>query len=434
MSSSQISRRDLLRFSALGLGAFAIAGTAAACASPTSGGGAGATPTPGKPTNFDFASWGMSEDATKGPLQASIDAFAKKDGIQVKTPSYPYNDYLSQLTLQVRGGQFTGAAQLDVAWLGGLVALGKLADLGGQAQGRGYTPAALGAGQFDGTQYALPWTIAAIGPVTNTELWSKAGHSTPPVTIEEFEEALRAIKGLGGGVIPYAASTKTAQLKDIIVWMQTFGSPIVEDGKTTIGDEGSVKAVEWYKKLFDDGLIAADVDRAAARTLFGQGKTAIYDDAPVGRAGVLASASYPGLENLMSPIARPVLKQGDTPQEVLWGHLVVVVDGAGSGTAAEFAQWLTSDPAQQISYFTALGLPPTTTDALASSAVTGNTFVNDFTTRITVDAKPSPLWQYVQYAQMETAIAEQVQAVLIGQSSAKDAMKTAGQQVQKLMG
>ncbi|QAY72020.1 extracellular solute-binding protein [Agromyces protaetiae] len=431
--SAQLSRRDLLRFSAIGLGAAAIAGVAAGCA-PVAGGGGAAAPskTPAGPTDFSFASWGMSEDATKAALGPTISSFAKKDGITIDTPSYPFNDYLGQLTLQVRGGQFSGAAQLDVAWLASLAALGKLTDLGSYAKGRGYTPAALNAGQFDGVQYGLPWTIAAIGLITNTELFEKAGVSNTPATIDEYEDALKALKGLG--VIPYAASTKTAQLKDFIVWAQTFGSPIVEDGKCTIGDAASVDAVTWYKKLYDQGLITADVDRGAARTLFSQGKTAIYDDAPAGRAGVLKNSSDPELGSKMAPIARPVLKKGDTPQELLWGHLVVVVDGKGAGTASDFAQWLTSDPAQEISYFSALGLPPTTEEALAASAVQANPFVNSFTELVTKDAKASALWQFPQYAQMENAVAEQVQAVLIGASSPKDAMKTAGEQITRLIG
>lgn len=433
--ATDLSRRDLLRYSAIGLGGIALAGLAAGCAH---GGAAAPTGTPSsgpaKPTDFSFASWGMSEEATKPALQASINAFAKKDGIAVETPSYPFNDYLNQLTLQVRGGQFAGAAQLDVAWLSTLAALGKLTDLGAKAKGRGYTESGLTAGTFDGAQLGLPWTIAAIGPVANTELLGKVGLEALPATTKEFQAALVELKALGGGVIPYAASTKTAQLKDIVVWMQTFGSSIIEDGKVTIGDEASIEAVTWYKKLFDDGLIAADIDRAAARALFGQGKAAVYDDAPAGRAAVLKSASDPELASKMAPFARPVLKAGDTPQEVLWGHLIVVVDGEGAGTAGDFAQWITSDPAQQVSYFTALGLPPATTAALESSAVTGNAFVSQFTERVTIDAKPSPLWQYVQYAQMEAAIAEEVQAVLIGSSSPKDAMAAAGKKVQTLVG
>lgn len=423
----ELSRRDMLRYSAIGAGALALFGLAG-CAPA---GSPAPPPTGSTPTDFAFGSWSLSEDAAKPTVQAAMDAFGSSKKVSVSGVTYPYNDYLNQLTLQVRGGQFSGAAQLDVAWLSALAALGKLSDLSSLAQGRGYTSAGLGAGQYDGTQYGLPWTIGAIGLVANQELFDKAGASLTPETIEEFEDGLRALKGIG--VIPYAASTKAAQLKDIFVWMQTFGSPIIEDGKTTVGDEASVKAAEWYKKLYDDGLIAPDVDRAAARTLFAQGATALYDDAPVGKSAVLNQSPDSGLGDKMTSMARPVLKKGDTPQHVLWGHLVVVVDGEGAGTAAEFAQWLTSDEKQTVSYFEALGLPPTTEAALASDAVAANTYVSDFTTRVTATAKPSPLWVYPGYAQMETAVAEQVQAVLIGQSSASDAMKAAGSTISGLI-
>ncbi|MBA8816778.1 multiple sugar transport system substrate-binding protein [Microbacterium halimionae] len=429
--NAHISRRDLLRVSALGLGSAALVGLAA-CA-PTPRRSSAATPSSGgTPTDFSFGSWSLSEDAAKGPIQSAMKTFATQDGITISPVTYPYNDYLNQLTLQVRGGQFAGAAQLDVAWLSALAALGKLDDLSSYAAGRDYTSAALGAGQYDGVQYGLPWTIGAIGLIANKELYDKAGASLAPTTIDEFEDGLRALKGIG--VIPYAASTKAAQLKDILVWMQTFGSPVIEDGKTTIGDEASVKAVEWYKKLYDDGLIAPDVDRAAARTLFAQGATALYDDAPVGKSAVVSQSPDSGLSAKMTPMARPVLSRGDTSQNVLWGHLVVVVDGAGAGTAADYAQWLTSNPEQTVSYFEALGLPPTTTTALESDAVTSNTFVNEFTSRITATAKPSPLWVYPSYGQMETAIADQVQAVLIGQSTAAKAMGAAGAAVSRLIG
>lgn len=424
-----LSRRDLIRFSALGLGTAALAGLAG-CA--PAGSPAATASAPSTPTDFAFGSWSLSEDAAKVPLQAALDSFAKaNDRIAVSPVTYPFNDYLSQLTLQVRGGQFAGAIQLDVAWLSAMAALGKLVDLKPFTEGRGYTSSALEAGKLDGAQYGLPWTIAAIGLIGNQELFDKAGASIRPTTLDEFEDGLKALKGVG--VIPYAASTKAAQLKDIIVWMQTFGSPIIEDGKSTIGDAESVKAVEWYKSLYDQGLIAPDIDRAGARTLFAQGATAMYDDALVGKAAVLKQSPDADLAAKMTPIARPVLKKGDTPQEVLWGHLVAVVGGEGEGTASEFAQWLTSDPEQTLTYFEALSLPPTTDEALQSDVVAADPFVTSFSDTVTVDAKASPLWQFPAYGQMETAIAEQVQAVLIGQSSAKDAMKSAGQAVNALL-
>ena len=89
--------------------------------------------------------------------------------------------------------------QLDVAWLATLAATGKLVDLSSYASG-GYTDAALGIAKVEGNQYGLPWTTAGIGLIGNSELLDKAGVTTPPKTIEEFEQVLRALKGLGGGV------------------------------------------------------------------------------------------------------------------------------------------------------------------------------------------------------------------------------------------
>ena len=105
-----------------------------------------------------------------------------------------------------------------------------------------------------------------------------------PKTVAEFEAALTAVKGLGGGVVPWAGMTKVDQLKDIIPWMWEFGSPIVADNKVVIGDDGSVEALTWYKKLYDQKLIAPDVNRVDARALMSQGKTAFYEDAIGGSA------------------------------------------------------------------------------------------------------------------------------------------------------
>src|SRR4051794_6549776 len=117
--TAQLSRRDMFRYSAVGLGGIAIAGLAAGCA-PVGAGSTSTPSAPAGPTDFNFVSWGMSEEATKPALQASMNAFAKKDAITITPSSYPFNDYLNQLPLQVRGGQFAGAAQLDVAWLSSL--------------------------------------------------------------------------------------------------------------------------------------------------------------------------------------------------------------------------------------------------------------------------------------------------------------------------
>ncbi|MCW3814414.1 extracellular solute-binding protein [Micromonospora sp. DR5-3] len=432
LRTTHLSRRNLLQLLGVTGGAMLTAGALSACAPSTgSTGGSGAATDDGT-KDFAFTGWSLNEASTKDSLQALLDNYAGTSGAKISTASYPYNDYLNQVLLQVRGGTLTGAVQVDVAWLATLAATGKLVDLGAQAANGGYTEAALGIAKVKGTQYGLPWTTAGIGLIGNSELLGKAGVTAPPKTIEEFEQALRALKGLGGGVVPWAAMTKVDQLKDFIAWMWAFGSPVVQDGKIAVGDDASVAALTWYKKLYDEKLIAPDMNRFDARALFAQGKVGYYEDAVAGRGAVTKTAPDKQLAEKLQPIARPVRTAGDKPRNLAWGHAIAVVQGNGAGAAAKFAATITSDPKYTGEWFTKAGLPPTTTSGLATSEVQADKFTKDFTTAIGAYAEPDPFWAYPQFAQIEQALATQVQAALVGKASPKDALTTAREQMQAL--
>lgn len=424
------TRRDVLRLLGAGAGGAALAGCA-----PTS---SGTTSTPGgskaeQVKDFSFTAWSLNEETSKQVIQQIIDGYAKRAKLTIETASYPYNDYLEQLTLQARGGELSGAAQLDIAWLGALAPLGRLADLSDVAENAGYTEAALASGQLEGKQYGLPWTTGSIGFLVNSELLDAAGVTEHPTTIDDFEAVLEELKRSDPDLIPYAASTKVEQLKDILVWMQAFGCDLLDGDQVTIGDDASIETVAWYKRLYDRKLIAPDVDRFDARALFAQKKTAIYEDAVVGKGVIAAESPDKELVHKLAPMVRPVRTEGDTPQAALWGHIVVVFDDEARDSAAEFARFLTTDRTTTVDYFEQTALPPTTTAALADQAVADDEFTASWTERITATAKPSPFWAYPRYAQMETAVAEQVQAVLVGKASPAEAMRQAGTDVQRLV-
>lgn len=429
-----ITRRHLLRALGIGTGAVALGGLAGCAPSADDSDPPDRTDGDNEVNEFTFTSWSLNEETSKPVIQGIVDGYAADEGVTIETVAYPYNEYLQQLTLQARGNEASGAAQLDIAWLGALAAMGKLTDLGDATKDVSYTEAAFASGNVGGIQYGLPWTTGSIGLLANTELLDAAGIGAHPRSIEDFEAALESIKAANPDVVPYAASTKAAQLKDILVWMRTFGCKLVDDAnQVTIGDDASIEAVAWYKSLYDRKLIAADVDRFDARALFAQGRAAIYDDAIVGKGVVAAESPDADLVNKLAPMARPVVTPGDTPQAMLWGHVVVVFDDDAAGAAAEFAKFITSDRPTAVDYFTKTALPPTTTDALDDPAVADDEFTKTWTDLITIAAKPNPFWTFPAYAQMEDAVAQQVQAVLVGQSSPADAMRKAGEQVQGLI-
>ncbi len=428
-TSRTLSRRSLL-------GLLAAAPVLAACApageSPSSTSKGGLTDDGAK--EFPLTSWSANEAVTKEPLAAMVSKYTgANSGTTIATPSFPYNDYLNQVLLQVRGGELRGAVQLDVAWLATLAATGKLADIASVADGVDYTETALSLGKVDGKQYALPWTQAGIGLIGNSELLQRAGVTTMPKTIEEFEAALRAVKGLGGGIVPWAAMTKVDQLKDVLPWMWVFGSPIVDNGKIVVGDDASVAALTWYKKLYDEKLIAADINRFDARALMSQGRTAFYEDAIGGKATVVKSSPDPAFGAKMTPLARPVRKSGDKPRHLAWGHVVAVIDGPAAYAAARFAKTITSDPAYTTDWFAKSGLPPTTTRGLAEQPVRNDTFTVDFTREIAANASASPFWVYTSFSQMEKVLAEQVQAILLGRVTPAQGLAEAQKQMQALV-
>ncbi|GAA3310424.1 hypothetical protein GCM10020219_016060 [Nonomuraea dietziae] len=98
-----MNRRDALRMLGLStLGATALA----ACAPDASGGGAPKGDTAAK--TFGFTSWSLNEEAQKGAVQAIVDAYATAKQVKVHTASFPYNEYLNQVTLKLRGGTGVG--------------------------------------------------------------------------------------------------------------------------------------------------------------------------------------------------------------------------------------------------------------------------------------------------------------------------------------
>ncbi len=385
------------------------------------------------PQDFTFTGWSLNEGSTRDVIMQAVVEFSEANDITINDVAYPFNEYLNQIILQARGGNLSGLVQMDVAWMAPLASLGVLEDLGDYIEEGVYADASLGSCQVDGVQYGIPWTTASIGMVANQELLEAAGVTAIPTTIAEFEVALEALRAYDSDIIPYAAMTDVAQLKDIIPWVWTYGGTVInEDGEVVLNDAGTIAAVEWFADLLSRGLIAADVDRFDARQLFAQGRVGFYEDAIVARA--LAATNKPAdLELTVVPVPRPVLNEGDQPQSLFWGHCLAVIADDSAETAIDFALYLTSDEVPTTRYFTELSLPPTNISFLESETFANDTYVSGWTSQITSTARPNPFWPYAEAALMEGILGEQVQAVLIGRRSAQEAMDEAAEDIADLL-
>ena len=343
---SKPTRRRFLQSLGLAAGAAVLpSGLVAGCA--TSGSKSSGGDVDDK--NINFYGNSLGEAANKKLYEDGLAAFEKASGASVKPVTYPFDQASTQLLLLARSGTAHGAAQAG-PWQP-LMPLGVLADLSDLAEKYSFPANALEPSTVDGKLYALPQFIDGIGLVANRDMLDAVGYTTDPMTINDFVSKLEALQKLDKKVIPYAASTKQT-LKDIIPWMQTFGSPVIsQELDCTLGDKASVDAVKWYKSLMDQKLIAANTSRVDSRVLYGRKQTAMYDDASLAHS-FLASAGASGAElKKLTPLPRPTLKLGDQAHNILQVSGNMVFKGRGENTARALAEYFATDVSFQTAQF-----------------------------------------------------------------------------------
>ncbi|MGX8702458.1 ABC transporter substrate-binding protein [Caproiciproducens sp.] len=385
--------------------------------------------------NLVWAGWSGEEDSTKAIVKEMIDSYNAKGGSQVGWVGWPWADTQQQLVIRNQGSEALDIAQVDIGMFGALSEMGILADMndvmGKDYLAENYDPAALKVGQVDGKQLAMPWSIASISMVYNPTLLSKVGYTEPPKTVAEFEECLKKLKEYDKDIIPYGVATKEATMAtDFQPWLWTFGGSLLDDsGKVTIKSDAAAKAMDWYKSLKDKDYIQMNITRADARQLFAKGKIAFYDDAIASR-GVAKSNGIADadLDNSIKPMKRPVLKEGDTPQSAMWGHLLVVFKkSAHQQQAADFIKHVVSEE-QSLKYLKSNDMLPVLKTALVSEDVKKNDWDNTWV-GITQNGRTLEFAKKSNGTELNNIIVEELQGVLLGQKTSAAAVDSLDQRL-----
>lgn len=380
------------------------------------------------PATIVWAGWSGEEEASKAIFEEMRSGYESESGNKVNWVGWTWADTAQQLLIRLQGGEQLDIAQADIGIFNTIAQTGTLADLneifGAEYLASTFPEATLEVGRIDGKQLGLPWSMAAITMVYNPEILKRAGWDNPPATVAEFEECMADIAALGEGIIPYGVSTKDATAAgDLMPWLWTFGTTIFnEDGSVNLG-EGAVETIQWYKDLLDKGYIQMDIGRGDARQLFAQGKMAFYDDAVLAKGQAVAAGVDPAeVVNVCSAMPRPVLNEGDDPQSTMWGHMLVIFDASKyKDEAADFAKYLVSDDVA-LKYFEQNGMPPVTISASENEAVTSDQYLKGFMDS-TATAKLDETARMINANEIKTIIVEELQATLLGQTTAEECVE-----------
>ncbi|GHV92345.1 ABC transporter substrate-binding protein [Spirochaetia bacterium] len=413
------------RITVLALVLALAASSAFGAAQKDAGKGAGSASTSG---DLVFAGWSGEEEGSRDIFNWMRSSWEQANpGKKITWLGWPWEQTATQLIIRNQGNEKLDIAQDDIGIFATMAASGLLADwndlVGAAYLKENFEEASLAVGNVNGKQLGLPWVIAGGGMIYNPEILARAGFNEPPKTIAEFERCLEAVSKLPGDIIPYGVSTKdSTAANDFMPWIWTFGGHIYDaNGNVTVNNAQGVAALTWYKGLMDKKYIRTNMSRFDSRQLFAQGRVAFYDDAVLAK-GIALGNGVPAdkLPQLVRPMLRPVLKAGDKPQSMMWGHMLVVFNNSNAkDSAVSFAKHLVGKEVA-MRYFNQNGMPPVLKSVLSSPEVQNDPWVGNWV-KITATGTLGEFDRSPQKAQLTTILAEELQACLTGDKTPQKA-------------
>lgn len=381
-----------------------------------------------------FMSFSFAEEPNRPLVQRLIDGFRAESGIAVEPIGSAWGDVQKNVLLRQRSRTLPATVQIQERWMPALSRLPEIVNLddaiGRQALEAAIDPKVLAMGQVGGKTLALPLITGSLGMVANKEVLEKAGVHGIPQTLAEFRAALVAIRDRVPNSVPFAAASKNPNSIpiDFMLMVWAHGGRIIgEDGAVLVNSDQAKAAMAYMTDLMKNRLMAPELDRPDSRRLFAQGAAGFYIDAPQARSFARNfSGRGEAADAFTLPMRTPVLKTGDTPHSVQWGHLVAAFRSPGGTTAdASTVKWLNylvSDAAQG-SFPPALSALPVTRTAQALPAVQSDAFFKAWN-----DATGTPLINEIgiwpNAPELSSILSEEVQAATLGQK-APDAAITA---------
>jgi multiple sugar transport system substrate-binding protein len=391
-----------------------------------------ATAARGQSGGVSFMSYTYAEDPNRPFIQKVMDDFRTSAGVGVEPIGSAWGDMQRNVLLRQRSKTLPDSAQLQERWMPALATIPEIVDLdklfGRTELERAIDPQILALGRVDGRQIGMPLITGSIGMIANREVLAKAGIEKMPETLAEFRSALVAVRDKVANSVPFAMATKNANSipLDVLIVTWAHGGRIVgDDGKVLIGSDAGRAAFDFLAGLLKDRLVAPEIDRPDARRLFGQGAAAFYIDAPVARTFARSfSGRGAAADAFTIPMRSPVLKAGDQPRSIEWGHTVALFEkGAPITRDSPSARWLShliSDGVQTTLPMQMTALPVTKT-ARQSAAFRDDAFLRAWA-EAAGQTMRHEIGVWSNAPELSTILGEETQAALLGQKAPAQAV------------
>lgn len=330
-------------------------------------------------------------------------------------------------------------------WGGGefetFVDAGQVANLDEFAAEQGFDTSigagALGAGQVDGEQYAIPAIFDASMVWYNTEIFAELGLTTP-TTWEEFLDVITAVKD--AGLVPIAMANR-AQWPGSHWWSEIVALacgpeavPAIAAGTGDFSDPCFVEAGERIQELvnagaFNEGFNGLDYDSGESRQLFWSGQAAMNH---MGNWTISAAESEaPEMLEKMDFFTVPAWEGAAGTGDMMTGGVGMMWAAASDNRNLEASTSL-------IAYLSDAETGQVIADAGRVPAISGPTISNPLTARVAEAIAAAPaisLWPDQFLApEVSQAMLVQVQALFGLETTPEDAAAVLQQTLESVRG
>lgn len=355
----------------------------------------------------------------KTVLYECLDEFTKKTGIQLDIQYMPLGDLRKQVNIMVTGNSLPDVIDVDNVDTYTYAKMGILQDITDKVNAElpvdQYYSDVLSMSNVDGKYYGLPFTSNNLCLYYNEDALKAAGIDTPPATWDELLADCAKLKeqGMYGFAASAGQNTDTPFHFFPFLWQEGGAS----GEETDLGSEQSVAALNFYKKLIDEGYMPKEVatyNAADIANQFSAGKIAMMIDGPWRLNGVKKDAGFQ-----FNIAELPAGKAGKA--SVLGGHNFAVVKNDNADISWEFVKFMNS-PEIMAKYSEAENYIPARKDVAESSK-----YFNDGPIHAFIDmAASAKMKPCNNFSKVNDIMVEMVQSVVIGQKTPEQAAKDAG--------
>jgi multiple sugar transport system substrate-binding protein len=423
--------------------AFAVA-LLAACTS-SGGGGGGASSSSASHTPVTITVWDYYGTATPFSKDV-INGFEKKyPWITVDHQAIGYDATHDKFTVAVSGGNAPDVATIDMTWIPTFASNGLFTNLselsGGQLNGKPitdqYTKGALDAMTFDNNYVTMMFDFDVYALYYRADQFKKKGIKVP-TTWSEMQKAASQLAEDSNGDGKNDKFLFEVYGNDCFHWCQYLfqggGSILNADNTAAAFDsQAGLAGLNFYKSFLDNGTgIFWGTDQGEPIAGIKDDRIGMFQDGPY-YMGVLKDGA-PEQSGDWKVAPSPISKQ---PGSYLGGTgLSIPVNAPHPQEAWLFTQYMLQLP-QQIGVFKLAGAAPATSAALNSPALTKpNPYFGGqapFPIFLKAMATATHFPYVKQWNPIDTDIGNMVESVMLGKSSAQDALKSTSAQVNTLL-